>query len=113
MRRLKTASRRLITSSCLEKLRDPSIRYMKVARPRLWAFVLAYYFPLALASRLDVSDNTFCKVAGILLINGIRNLSSTDKELEIQSLESGIHGMESRTMTVLENLTRDNKYNHL
>ena len=55
---LKTAAKRLITSSCLEKLRDPSIRYMKVARPRLWAFVLAYYFPLALAIRLAVSDNT-------------------------------------------------------
>ena len=55
MTSLKTAARRLITSSCL---RDPSIRYMKVARPRLWAFVLAYYFPLALAMRLAVSDNT-------------------------------------------------------
>ena len=50
----------------------------------------------------------FCKVTGILLMNGIPNLSSTDKELEIQSLETG-----RESMTDLDALTRGNKYNHL
>ena len=41
-------------------------------------------------------------------MNGIPNLSSADKELEIQSLETG-----RESMTVLDSLTRGNKYNHL
>ena len=97
MTSLKTAARRLITSSCL---RDPSIRYMKVARPRLWAFVLAYS-RLPLLSVWLFQITPLCTVTGILLINRIRNLSSTDKELEIRSLETGIHG------------SRGNKYYHL
>ena len=41
-------------------------------------------------------------------MNGIPNLSFTDKELEIQSLETG-----REFMTDLDALTRGNKYNHL
>ena len=103
MTNLKTAARRLVTSSCLEKLRDPSIRHMKVAYPRLWAFVPDYYFPFAL-----IQIAPLYKVTGILLMNGIRNLSSTDKKLETQSQETG-----RDSMTVLDPLTRGNKYNHL
>ena len=36
------------------------------------------------------------KESGILLMIGIRNPSTTDKESAIQYLESGMHGVESR-----------------
>ena len=51
----------------------------------------------ALESRIQLKES------GISLTIGIRYLSSTDKESEIQYLESGIHGVESSPESRIEN----------
>ena len=51
----------------------------------------------ALESRIQLKES------GIPLTIGIRYLSSTDKESEIQYLESGIHGVESSPESRIQN----------
>ena len=53
------------------------------------------------SGRMGFGIQKHLKESGIPLTNGIRNPCSTDKESEIQYLESGIHSMESRIQDCL------------